>query len=334
MATFRKRGKNWAAEINLKGVRKSKTFRTKQAAKNWVSDEERLILDGAGLLPDKPFVELLYRYNKEVKSGTKYQKWEYDRIAFLEEHYELGKVSCREVNETHIAQWRDERLQTVSADTVRREWGIFSSACRHAIREWKWLRDNPFSKAKRPQALPERDRRITDEEIGAIVYASGYDANTPPETNTERVGAAFLFAIETAVRSGEMLQIKRENVFEDYVHLPKEITKSNRARDIPLTDVAKNILDNMMELGFDPVFGINSANRDALFRRIRDRALVTDLHFHDTRREALSRLSEIYDVMELAKISGHRDIRILQNVYYAPKPMDLVQKLKNSGLRN
>ncbi|HHF5474929.1 TPA: tyrosine-type recombinase/integrase [Haemophilus influenzae] len=41
------------------------------------------------------------------------------------------------------------------------------------------------------------------------------------------------------------------------------------------------------------------------------------LHFHDTRRKALTRLSKKVDVMTLAKISGHKDISILQNVYYA-----------------
>ena len=48
-----------------------------------------------------------------------------------------------------------------------------------------------------------------------------------------------------------------------------------------------------------------------------------DLHFHDTRREALSRLAKKVDVMTLAKISGHRDIKILLNTYYAPDMSDV-----------
>ena len=48
-----------------------------------------------------------------------------------------------------------------------------------------------------------------------------------------------------------------------------------------------------------------------------------DLHFHDTRREALSRLAKKVDVMTLAKISGHRDIQILLNTYYAPDMSDV-----------
>ncbi|OBS07852.1 Phage integrase [Acidihalobacter prosperus] len=64
-----------------------------------------------------------------------------------------------------------------------------------------------------------------------------------------------------------------------------------------------------------------------LFRKIKKKVGIEDLHFHDTRREALSRLAAKFDVMDLAKISGHQDLRILQNVYYAPKVDDLVSKM-------
>ena len=77
----------------------------------------------------------------------------------------------------------------------------------------------------------------------------------------------------------------------------------------------------------DTVFDVSTASLDALFRKAKMRANIEDLHFHDTRREALTRLSKIFDVMELARISGHRDLRILQNVYYAPSVRDLSAKL-------
>ncbi len=75
------------------------------------------------------------------------------------------------------------------------------------------------------------------------------------------------------------------------------------------------------------MFDIATASLDALFRKAKARAIIEDLHFHDTRREALTRLSKIFDVMELARISGHRDLRVLQNVYYAPAVSDLAAKL-------
>ena len=60
---------------------------------------------------------------------------------------------------------------------------------------------------------------------------------------------------------------------------------------------------------------MSSAVLDALFRKARDRLLIKDLHFHDSRAEALTRLSRKVDVLTLAKISGHKDLRILQGYY-------------------
>ena len=52
-----------------------------------------------------------------------------------------------------------------------------------------------------------------------------------------------------------------------------------------------------------------------------------DLHFHDARREALTRASKkITNVAELARESGHRGITSLM-VYYAPDITDIAQKL-------
>ena len=43
MATFRKQGDKIRAEIAIKGVRKSKSFRTKAEAQHWAYEEERKI---------------------------------------------------------------------------------------------------------------------------------------------------------------------------------------------------------------------------------------------------------------------------------------------------
>ena len=64
-----------------------------------------------------------------------------------------------------------------------------------------------------------------------------------------------------------------------------------------------------------------------LFRRARDSCEISDLHFHDSRREALTRMSKKVNVMDLAKISGHRDVKILLNTYYAPDAANLADLL-------
>ena len=48
------------------------------------------------------------------------------------------------------------------------------------------------------------------------------------------------------------------------------------------------------------------------FSRACERANISDLRFHDTRHEATTRLFEKgLNVMEVASVTGHRDIRML-----------------------
>ena len=129
----------------------------------------------------------------------------------------------------------------------------------------------------------------------------------------------MLFAIETAMRAGEIINLTWQHVhFTDRIaHLPK--TKNGWPRDVPLSKKAIDLLRILEQIkDGDSVFQLTSNSLEALFQKLKKRTMLEDLHFHDTRREALTRLAEKVEVMTLAKISGHRDLSILQNTYYAP----------------
>jgi integrase len=58
-----------------------------------------------------------------------------------------------------------------------------------------------------------------------------------------------------------------------------------------------------------------------------ERAGIVDLHFHDLRHTATSRLAErLPNVIELASVTGHQTIQMLKR-YYHPKAEVLAQKL-------
>lgn len=111
-------------------------------------------------------------------------------------------VRLRNLGSDDFAAWRDRRrLRSVSAASVQREWILLSHACTVAQREWKWLDEHPMQGVRRPAPPEARDRRISDDEIERILFALGYSTDEPPATQTARVGAALLFAIETAMRA-------------------------------------------------------------------------------------------------------------------------------------
>jgi len=63
------------------------------------------------------------------------------------------------------------------------------------------------------------------------------------------------------------------------------------------------------------------------WERLRKRAGIDDLHFHDLRHEAISRLFEKgLSIPEVALISGHRDVRMLFR-YTHLRAEDIAQRL-------
>ena len=59
---------------------------------------------------------------------------------------------------------------------------------------------------------------------------------------------------------------------------------------------------------------------------MRDRCQITDLHFHDTRHEACTRLARKLEVLDLARMIGHKDLRSLM-IYYNATASELQRGL-------
>lgn len=76
----------------------------------------------------------------------------------------------------------------------------------------------------------------------------------------------------------------------------------------------------------DFVFRLSSDQIDALWRRMRKLAAVDGLHFHDLRAEATTRLSKKLDILTLARMIGHKDVRMLQ-VYYRESAEETAKRL-------
>lgn len=129
------------------------------------------------------------------------------------------------------------------------------------------------------------------------------------------------------MRAGEICGLKWADVdfTRRLAHL--QITKNGDSRDVPLSKRALELLEQLRSIDDVWVFNVDAKSLDVLFRRARDNCGIIDLHFHDTHREAPTRLSKKVPVEVLAKISGHQDLRILLNVYYRPDMADIAQML-------
>lgn len=315
MAYIRKRGNRWAVEVDRRGVTAHETFGTKTAAQVWARKIEADIDAGlTGGVSARPFKDALARYVREVSPTKRGEAWERKRLTALEADA-LADVPMNALDAPHVAAWRDRRLAVVSGSTVNREWNLLSHVCRVAVNEWKWLAVNPFSTVRRPKEASARTRLPTAAEIEALRIASGYHEGELTLIE-QRVFAAFLFAIETGMRSGEICDLS--DVRGRVAYLP--LTKNGSAREVPLSAEALRIWKQVGS------FDLSASQRDSVWRKVRAKAGVVGLTFHDSRAEAITRLCKKLNVLELAKMIGHKNINELQT-YYRESADDVAEKL-------
>lgn len=324
MASYRKRSSGWQAEVRKRGYYRSATFNTKAEAKSWAAEIEHQINTGQIDKPSHGTVgDMFRRYAKEVSISKKSAPWEQKKLGVLEGD-PLASVDLADLSKTDIADFRDRRLQKVSAATVNRDFNLLSSLFNHAIEEWGWIKENPCKGVKRPQNPAHRDRRISSDEKERICMALGYDEELPVTRKGQEVALAFLIALETAMRASEIVGLTsdRVNLNERYVTLVD--TKNGDKRDVPLSTEAVRLLRRCP--GKRQLFSVKAANLSALFRKARHKTGIEDLHFHDSRHEAITQLARKIDILDLARMVGHRDLKSLQ-IYFNATAAEIASRL-------
>ncbi len=334
MAYFRKlKSGSWRAQVERKGVRKSQTFQTKAAAQLWAAQEEAVILKGgtSGFFPAKTLGDAFDRYELEVSKRKRGHHAEALRFnAWRKGFPDLCAKVLHTITPEDIAMWRDARREAVSDSSVVRESAQLRNVWTVAANEWGWCGVSPWTKVKMPRKAHARTRQTTWREVKMLVRHMGYVTGKAPETPQQEVAWAYMLAQHTAMRAGEVRGLTRRSVnltsrvvtLVDHKTVEREGT-----RFVPVTKKAARLLKvldaHAAAQGRDEYFTISAQSLDVLFRKVRDRLLIEDLHFHDSRADALTRLSKKMDVMRLAKISGHRDLKQLLAAYYRETAADI-----------
>lgn len=325
MASFRKKGNGWEASVCVHGIRKSKTFDTKLESSHWAAEIEKEILSGKrGDIPEKTFGDLLRRYSDQVSAKKRGAKWEMTRINAICRD-EISMLMLSDLEQKDFAMWRDRRLNSVSTGSVLREINILSHAINTAIKDWGWMKENPLSKIRRPDKPQPRDRLLTSQEIERLLLVLGYDYDEKPITISSRIAAAMLFAIETAMRAGEIAGLTWDRVDIDKRTARLIETKNGSKRTVPLSTEATRLL-NQVRSESELIFDLTTDQIDVNFRKAKTRSLIEDLHFHDTRATAITRLAKKLDILSLARMTGHRDLKMLQ-IYYRESAEEIAKKL-------
>ena len=329
MATFRKRGQKWQAQVRLKGhTPLSRSFTLKGDAEAWARQAEAS-LERSDIPPSirslrsLSLLSLLERYEERITPRKKSAPAEKYLLRTIKAH-PLTSLSLDRLTSAAITGYRDDRLSLVSASSVRRELAVLQHCLELARKEWGVaLPKNPVADiAKPPQALA-RERRITTQEMERLRSALAGSRNG-------LLANVFFFAIHTGMRRSELLSIHWSNIdIENFtVHLAE--TKNGHPRTVPLSPAAIAALP-VRPGGASAdrlVFPLSPNALRLAWERLKRRAGVEDLHFHDLRHEAISRFFEMgLTIPEVSLISGHKDARMLFR-YTHLKAADLAKKLR------
>ena len=325
MATIRRRGIAWQVQVRRQGHSPlSRTFRLRSDAELWARQQEAQLDRGelpvdARVLRSHTLSDLLERYGAAVVPRKRAADRELYMLRIILRH-PIARLSLHRLTPTEVAKYRDDRLAAVSGDTVRRELAIVRHCLEVARNEWGFaLSSNPVHQVKLPLASNPRERRATADELERLLAAC-------EATSRRWLQAIIQLAVETGMRRSELLAMRWDDVDLGARTVFLRSTKNGHPRTVPLSPRALEIIRSTPRVG-STVFIVSANALRLAWERLRRRAGVSGLRFHDLRHEAVSRFFEKgLNMPEVAAISGHRDARMLMR-YTHPKAEAIAAKL-------
>lgn len=291
------------------------------------------------------------RYEREVTPKKKGAIQEHYRLKALRESA-LAPRMLASIRGADVATLRDtETARGLAASSVTKLLALLSHLFTTARKEWGIEVENPVAKIKKPKIDNARTRQLEPVEwtylLAALDDPGDAVKTSAGDRRNEQTPKIVRWAVETAMRQGEILALdwKNMDLKKRTAHLPD--TKNGTSRTVPLSSAAASLLTqtgNVQAIKKGKVFPTTASALKQSFTRAvaRGRRLyladcevagtepaegfLDDLTFHDLRHEATSRLAEKLQLHELMRVTGHKDTRMLAR-YYHPRAEELAKKL-------
>ena len=323
MATIRKRGDSYHVQIRKKGYPTvTKSFLLLADAQKWARSVERDIDKGVfqdtATAENSTLGDILDSYAKKILPSKKSRKTVLSQIRVIKPL--LGNYSLSKLSPALLSQFRDQRLESADAQTVRKDLSLLHRVVVTAVKDWgiSLPLGNPVALVRLPSQPNGRDRRLETGEEEKLLKAL---------KDTPTVRTIVELALETAMRRGEIAAVRWEHVNLKARTLLIPDTKTGTPRTVPLSTKAIALLSNLPRNIKGVVFDVAPDSITQAFDRACTRAELEGLRFHDLRHEATSRLFEKgLNPMEVATITGHKDLRMLRR-YTHLRAEDLARKL-------
>lgn len=255
----------------------------------------------------------------------------------------FGNKKIRDINPAMIERFKQTRLDEPVKIKKKNEKGEFETierarAIASVNRELALLRTilndavfnglltrSPFLNAKGLVSLADevkRERVLTiaeekrlldacEEYIHLTYERNGKTITAKHKSNRQHLRPLIITALDTAMRSGELLKLIWRDVDLDnrIIKIIAFNTKTAKPREVGMTDRVFEELTKLWEMSLmdlnELVFGIKDTIKRSFASACRD-AGIEGFHFHDCRHTAITRMIQAgLSPMEVMKISGH-----------------------------
>ncbi len=304
----------------------ARTFDLKTEAERWAkqveSEMDRGVFVSRAEAEATTLTEALERYAVEISA----KKRSGGRESYIIRFWQSSSLTARSlasIRSKDIAAFvRECESRGLSPNTIRLHLALLSHLFNTARTAWGMESlSNPVDlvKGQRPKLPGGRTRRLVDDELVRLQAAAA--------TYGGEIGPLITWAIETAMRRGEIAAMRWEHVDRKARVLLIPETKNGTPRRVPLSTAAAAVLEDLPRRLDGRVWGMRPDSISQAFERACKSSGIEGLTFHDLRHEATSRLFEKgLNPMQVAAITGHKTLQMLKR-YTHLRAEDLVGML-------
>ncbi len=313
-----RQGKVWYMRLSVNGrlVRKSTGTDNKRLAEDIYAKMKIDRREGRFFQKDqgnkKTFRDMADKYMTEYAVKKAPKSMLRDTVSLRHLLPAFGDKYLSQVTPAQIASYKTRRRnEGASASSINKELAFAKHAFNIAIREWEWMRDNPFTRVGMERLPQPRVRYLTREEFKKLYQACN-----------DRLKPIILFAVNTGIRQENILNLTWQDVDLSRGIITVQQTKNGERLGLPMNQSVKDLLSGLGKLRFIRSSHIfpNSIGSKLDGGKIRQwfgiackKAGIENFRFHDLRHTAASwMVQKGVDLYIVQRILGHKTTAMTQ----------------------
>lgn len=331
----------------------SRTFDTKAQARSWAKkkkaefeflQENPISQQHKPKLTQTTISELICMYLSDPDNLKKYESTDKFYVLKRLAYSDIGQIYAHEITAKDLELHCKERLNsstkpsptTVMTDVIYLKTVMDIAEDEYGVEACTSYHDKAYKKLKAKGLIARskgRTRRPSKLELSNIM--DGLKERESHRAGRIPYSSIVPFSILSCLRIGELCQLKLSDydpdkktlVVRDRKHPTKKIGNDSI---LPLCDEMVEIIEAQPKSLDGRIFPYNAQSVSAGWQRVRNKLEITDLCYRDLRAEGASRLIEAgMDIAIVAKITNHKDLRILQEHYNRIHASEISAMLNN-----